>query len=239
MHDKETARKSSVSILSDSRLFRETTRAWLVRRKEIHCVATAASIRQLQRRLGGRAMDVLLAHARIDGILGTELLYEVRTLLPATRLIVLESRRSENDLVRWIEAGAADYLQQDSTRGDLLRSIRAAASGCPSCAACRHMRVHGAAGPATWKAGRSDGPSRAQPLDVDELDACLGLDRRPDARVARASADAIGARAAPACGSRVGSPRQRLITDSYSLNFRQGVDPIEASAGTIEETPQT
>ena len=140
MHAKETANKTSVSILSDSRLFRETTRAWLARRNEIHWVATARSIQQLQQRLRGRATDVLLAYARTDGALGTELLYEVRTLLPATRLIVLESRRSEQELLRWIEAGAADDLQQNSSPGDLLRSICGAASSCPSCAACRHTR---------------------------------------------------------------------------------------------------
>jgi DNA-binding NarL/FixJ family response regulator len=175
MRAKETANKTSVSILSDSRLFRETTGAWLARQKEVHCVAAAGSIQQLQQQLAGRATNVLLAHARIDGALGTELLYEVRTLLPATRLIVLESHCSEQNLARWIEAGAADYLQQNSTPGDLLRSICAAASGCPSCAACQHTRVHGVASTTTWKAGRSDGPSPVQPLDDDELDAAVGL----------------------------------------------------------------
>jgi DNA-binding NarL/FixJ family response regulator len=195
MHAKVKANKTSVSILSDSRLFRETTRAWLARRKEIHWVATAGSIRQLQQRLGGRATDVLLAHAPIDGALGTELLYEVRTLLPATRLIVLESRRSEQDLVRWIEAGAADYLQQNSTSGDLLQSIRAAASGCPSCAVCQHTRVFGAATPTTWKASRSDGPSRAQTLGDNELDTALripaGLLRQSLARQRKRSRRAV------------------------------------------------
>ncbi|MGA2253920.1 MAG: hypothetical protein ABSG53_04600 [Thermoguttaceae bacterium] len=62
---------------------------------------------RLLKRLNGGAADVLVAHTSIDSALGTELIWDAKTLLPATHLIVLGFRQSEQDLVRWIEAGPA------------------------------------------------------------------------------------------------------------------------------------
>ncbi len=131
MHIKEPATRISVCVLSESRLFREATSSWLVRLRRIQWVAAAGSMRQLQRQLGGRAADVLLAHARIEGALGTELLYDARTLFPNARLIVLQSRCCKDERAQWVDAGAVDYLQDSALRGDLLRSIFGAGDGCP------------------------------------------------------------------------------------------------------------
>ena len=63
-------------------------------------VAAAGSMHQLLQRLKGRTPDILLAYTHIDGVLGSELVWDAKTLLPATRLVVLGFRQSEQDLVR-------------------------------------------------------------------------------------------------------------------------------------------
>jgi DNA-binding NarL/FixJ family response regulator len=165
-HATKTAPKTSVSILSDSRLFREAIGAWLKRQEEIHWVAVAGTMQQLLQRLGGRAADVLLVHAKPDGILGRHLAFDVRTLLPAARLIVLQSQRGAQDLDPWREAGAMDYLQHDSSPAQLMESIRDAAGGCPSSSVARHPRVVGSFRRALWISAHGDGC--AAPLPGDE-----------------------------------------------------------------------
>ena len=124
MNTAELVPRISVSILSHSRLFRETIAAWLKLQEEIRWVVTAGSTHQLLLRLDGRAADVLLAHTRIDGVLGAELVWDAKTLLSATHLIVLGFRQSEQDLVRWIEAGAMAYFEQDASPVELLEDDR-------------------------------------------------------------------------------------------------------------------
>ena len=121
-------------MLSDSRLFRETIAARLKFESGIHLVATAGSIHKLWRRLDGRVADMALVHTRIDGVLGRELLWDAKTLLPATHLIVLGFRRSRQDLLRWVEAGATAYLEQEASSGELLATIHGVARGMhPKC----------------------------------------------------------------------------------------------------------
>jgi DNA-binding NarL/FixJ family response regulator len=141
MHSAEIATKTSVSIISHSRLFRETIAAWLELQKEVAWVAAAGSMCQLFQRLGGRAADVLLAHTRVDGILGAEFIWDARVLLSATHLIVLGYRQSEQDVIRWREAGAMDYLEQDASPSQLLDSIRDVAIGRPGCSMALHTRA--------------------------------------------------------------------------------------------------
>jgi len=176
MHRSEPT-KISVSILSDSRLFRESVAAWLKRRREIDCAVAAGSVQHLLGRLAGRTADVLLAHANVEGVLGRELLYGLRTLLPSARLVVLESRRDGQDLVHWIGAGAAVYLEQDVAADELLQAIVDVARGCP-CAASRYTRVIGPKGRTTCRAAHAGGRTTAEPLDEGALEAAVLLSAR-------------------------------------------------------------
>ena len=175
MHATGLARKIAVSILSDSLLVRETIAAGLKFQDQIHVVANAGSLHQLLQRLDGRVVDVLLAHANIDGALGAELRWDARTLMPATHLIVLGFRRSAQDLVRWVEAGAMAYLEQDVSCRELLETIRDAARWRPGCSMSLLTRVIEPLGQMTYKAARLDGCRSAQPLSDRELEIALTL----------------------------------------------------------------
>jgi DNA-binding NarL/FixJ family response regulator len=168
--------KTSVSVISDSRLFRETICSWLKRHQDIQCVAAAGGLQHLRQRPEVRAAEVLLVRARIDGVLGRELAYEMRTLLPSMRLIVVQSHDGEHDLVRWIEAGAVDYLHHSASPAELLQSIRDSARGCPRCSMSLHTRVIRASSETTYKVVHLEGSSgTAKPVLVRELDSALRL----------------------------------------------------------------
>jgi DNA-binding NarL/FixJ family response regulator len=170
--------KTTVSVISDSRLFRETISSWLDRHNDIQCVAAAGSLQHLRQQAATPASQVIVVRAPIDGMLGRELTYETRTLLPSARLIVVQSHDSQHDLVRWIEAGAVDYLHHDVSPAELLQCIREAARGCPQCSMSRHTRVIRASGEATYRAAYSGenpvaAPVAAVPVAVGELDAAV------------------------------------------------------------------
>jgi DNA-binding NarL/FixJ family response regulator len=166
------ATRASISILSDSRLIRETIAAWLELQHEIDRVVTAGSVQQLRQRLAGRTAGVLLAHARVDGVLARELRYDVRTLLPATCLVVIESGQGDRDLVRWIDAGATAYVEHDTSVTDLLKTVLDIARGCP-CATSRYTRVVGPRGQMACKSALVRGLATAVPLDDRELAAAV------------------------------------------------------------------
>ena len=156
--------KTPVAILSRSRLFRETCAAWLRLQREISTVAVAGSMHQLLKRLDGCAAPVLLAHGRFDGLLGAEIAWDVKTLLPAAHLVVLGDHRSDADLARWIDAGAMAYLEHDASPGELLQTISDVVRGCPRCSLASVTRVIGRRGQETCKAGQSGGRPAAKPL---------------------------------------------------------------------------
>lgn len=171
MRVSEIGQTTSVSVLSDSRLFRETLSAWLQGFKDIKCVAAADSLQHLRLRPEVCTAQVLLVRARIDGVLGRELAYEIRTLMPASWLIVMQTHDGEQDLVHWIEAGAVNYLHRAASPTDLLQSIRNAAHGRPGCSMSRHTRVTGPSGETTYKtAYLGNSPALASPVAIRELD---------------------------------------------------------------------
>jgi DNA-binding NarL/FixJ family response regulator len=195
MRTEPTKIKPSVCVLSDSRLFGETTCAWLALQTGIRWAASARTLQQLRQRLDGRAADVLLAHARTAGALGTELLRDIRTLLPATSLIVLACCHNDQGLAQWVEAGASDYLLQSVSPGELLRCIRSAASDGPKCSVARHTLVLGGDRPVTMtrQSASAAGHAAVEPFcgNVPEiaLDPSSGLMRQAILRQCRCAAD--------------------------------------------------
>ncbi len=138
----EITTNTSISFLSHSRLVRETIAARLRLEEGIRFITAASSIHQLRQHLSGRPVDVVLVHTNIDGVLGRELVWDAKTVLPATHLIVLAYRRSKQDLIRWAEAGAMAYLEQETSITELLETIRdVAGGGHPRCSISLLTRV--------------------------------------------------------------------------------------------------
>jgi DNA-binding NarL/FixJ family response regulator len=109
------AERIPISILSDSRLFCATMAARLKRDPSFEPIATASTVHSLLVQLDGRPVDILLVHADAESFAGG-VIWEIKTLLPAARVIVLqygharEACDDNDEAVRWIEAGAAAYL---------------------------------------------------------------------------------------------------------------------------------
>ena len=126
------ARRIQVATLSDSRLFREALSSRLALEDEVNVVCAAATIFDLLTRAQGHPIEILLAHLSFRPGLTVDVVTDVKTLLPATRMIVLGVLGCEQDnadTVRWVEAGAMAWLGQDTTYESLLEVIRAVSEG--------------------------------------------------------------------------------------------------------------
>jgi DNA-binding NarL/FixJ family response regulator len=73
--------------------------------------------------------DVVLMDLRMPGMDGVAAIREFARLGIPSRVVVLTTFDADADVLPAIEAGAAGYLLKDALRDDLLRAIRAAATG--------------------------------------------------------------------------------------------------------------
>lgn len=122
-------RRIQLAILSDSRLFRDALSCRLDLEKEIAVIGAAGTVHDLLVRAGGRPVDVLLVHLDVRSALAAEIVFDVKMLLPASRLVVLGCEPSDAGALRWIEAGAAAWLGDDASYDSLLQATQAVAEG--------------------------------------------------------------------------------------------------------------
>ncbi|SIN44349.1 response regulator containing a CheY-like receiver domain and an HTH DNA-binding domain [Mycobacteroides abscessus subsp. abscessus] len=69
-------------------------------------------------------MDLRMAD--IDGVSATK---QILAALPQTRVIVVTTYETDNDILRAVEVGAAGYLLKDVSRRQLAEAVRDAANG--------------------------------------------------------------------------------------------------------------
>jgi DNA-binding NarL/FixJ family response regulator len=73
--------------------------------------------------------DVVLMDLRLLGLDGVEATARLHARHPRTRVVVLTTYSTDNDILRAVEAGAAGYLLKDVTASALAAAVRAAARG--------------------------------------------------------------------------------------------------------------
>ena len=122
-----------VSLLSDSRLFRDAVSARLALEEEIALVGAASTVDGLLRIAQTQRIDVVLVHASMDPAEVAEFVWDVKPHLPAARVVALGIEQNESEIVNCIEAGAAAWLKHDTSYADLLQKIRAVSQGRTTC----------------------------------------------------------------------------------------------------------
>ncbi|MBB4914563.1 response regulator [Streptosporangium saharense] len=116
-------------IVDDHPVVREGLRGMLEAAPEISVVGEAASGDEAVARAVRLRPDVVLMDLRMpdgDGVSATS---RILAALPRTRVVVLTTYETDQDILRAVEAGAAGYLLKDTSRADLLSAIASAARG--------------------------------------------------------------------------------------------------------------
>ena len=114
----------SILVCDDDRAVRSALNVNLT--KAGYAVTLCDSAEEALERLRAEPVDVLLTDVKMPGITGLDLLLEVRTHWPDTRVVIMTGFGSVTDAVNAMKAGASDYLIKPIARDELLLLLQRA-----------------------------------------------------------------------------------------------------------------
>lgn len=118
-----------IVLADDHPVVREGIRGMLQGYDDIEVVGQAGSGPEAVALVAALAPDLVLMDLRMPGGDGVEATRAIVAAHPATRVVVLTTYETDQDILRAIEAGASGYLLKDIAPAELARSVRAAAAG--------------------------------------------------------------------------------------------------------------
>ena len=118
----------TVMIVDDHPLVRAAV-AQAVRGSGVRVVAEAATAEEALELAPRVHPAILLVDIEMPGMSGLQLVRELASRLPATKIVMLTVSGSERDVLDAMRAGAVGYLTKDVTPEALGRSVRAVGAG--------------------------------------------------------------------------------------------------------------
>ncbi|MFK3668782.1 response regulator [Leifsonia aquatica] len=118
-----------IVLADDHPVVREGIRGMLTGYDDIDVVGQAASGPEAIDLVAALHPDLVLMDLRMPGGDGVAATRAITASHPGTRVVVLTTYETDQDILRAIEAGASGYLLKDIAPAELARSVRAAATG--------------------------------------------------------------------------------------------------------------
>jgi DNA-binding NarL/FixJ family response regulator len=118
-----------IVLADDHPVVREGIRGMLTGYDDIEVIGQAASGPEAVALVAQLHPDLVLMDLRMPGGDGVAATRAIAAEHPATRVVVLTTYETDQDILRAIEAGASGYLLKDIAPAELARSVRAAAAG--------------------------------------------------------------------------------------------------------------
>jgi len=118
-----------VMLVEDHVLVREGTREFLAREPDLEVVAEAGDGVQAVELATKHRPDVVIMDVAIPRLNGIDATRRIKSLHPATAVLVLTAYDNDQYIFALLEAGAAGYLLKDIKMADLVQAIRAVYAG--------------------------------------------------------------------------------------------------------------
>ena len=118
-----------VMLVDDHDVVRSGLRALLGSMPDITVVAEAATEADAVAQAIATKPDVVVMDVRLAEGNGIEATREIRSRLPKTRVLMLTSFADDEAIAASVVAGAAGYVLKEVNGGEIVRSVRAVASG--------------------------------------------------------------------------------------------------------------
>jgi DNA-binding NarL/FixJ family response regulator len=116
-------------VVDDHAVMRAGVIALLAGERTIEIVGEAGDGRTALALVEQHNPDVALVDLRMPGLDGVATTTEIVTRHPRTRVLILTTYDTDDDIERGVEAGAIGYLLKDTTREQLVDAVHAAARG--------------------------------------------------------------------------------------------------------------
>ena len=116
-------------IADDHLVVRTGLRAMLAAEPDVDVIGEATTGAQAIELADRVRPDVVLMDLRMPEVDGVAATARIREQHPEVNVLVLTTYDTDADILKAIEAGATGYLLKDTTRDELFRAVRAAATG--------------------------------------------------------------------------------------------------------------
>lgn len=119
-----TMSRARIVVVDDHELFRESLVTLLSMEQDLEVVGRAGNGEEAVEVVAATQPDLVLMDIHMPVASGLEATERIRTLYPATRVLILSISQDEEDLLEALRAGASGYVQKDSGKSVFLRSVR-------------------------------------------------------------------------------------------------------------------
>ena len=123
------AKAIRVFVVDDHVLYRESLVALLRNEKDLEVIGQGSTVEEAKPRLAEGKPDVVLCEVKLPGQNGLDLLREVPSFSPETRLIALSDAEIETDVVEAMRRGARGFLDKQSPVELFLKCVRKVHAG--------------------------------------------------------------------------------------------------------------
>jgi DNA-binding NarL/FixJ family response regulator len=121
--------KIRILLADDHVLVRQGTRELLEREEDLEVVAEAGDGEEAVRLVESKQPDVAIMDIAMPRLNGIEATRQIKSLHPATAVLVLTAFDDDQYVFALLEAGAAGYLLKDVPANELVGAVRAVHSG--------------------------------------------------------------------------------------------------------------
>jgi two-component system nitrate/nitrite response regulator NarL len=128
VHVEKTLDELRVLLVDDHDLFRSGL-VNLLSEHGLHVVGEAENGDVALRLVRELAPDVVIMDLNMPGPSGVEVIRQMATIAPLTRVVVLTISADDSDVINAVMSGACGYLLKDSSVDQLIAGIRSAAAG--------------------------------------------------------------------------------------------------------------
>jgi two-component system nitrate/nitrite response regulator NarL len=128
VHVEKTLDELRVLLVDDHDLFRSGL-VNLLSEHGLHVVGEAENGDVALRLVRELAPDVVIMDLNMPGPSGVDVIRQMATIAPLTRVVVLTISADDSDVINAVMSGACGYLLKDSSVDQLIAGIRSAAAG--------------------------------------------------------------------------------------------------------------
>src|SRR5687767_8125563 len=96
---------------------------------DINIVGCVISMEEAMKIVRENEVDVALVSTRLPDMGALKLTNAITELKPSTKVLVLGLTEEKQNVLRYVEAGAAGYVLKDDSLEDLIETVRAAQDG--------------------------------------------------------------------------------------------------------------
>jgi DNA-binding NarL/FixJ family response regulator len=129
MTDETDVSRIRILVVDDHASFRSGLRALLATASDLEVVGEADTGEAAVRAAGERQPDVILMDVDMPGFGGVEATRRIVDAQPHIAIVVLTMLEDDETVFAAVRAGARGYLLKGAQRAEILRAVRAAASG--------------------------------------------------------------------------------------------------------------